>query len=437
MSQTDFKTEVHKKLLFIRSPQHSLVMVEKYLLKRGYEVFNEENLNTALEVIRDSNPDYIFIALDHIDHHIDAFFNQLVLNSKSVVVPYIVSVHNKDVLKLMQAQSSSPIKIHPPLTGPSIQRSILKYEKDLTKDHTVKESSQRERTSKKSDQTAVLKGTKFILNQDTEKSSRFDFKHQKYNGPKESLVLNKATKALKPKVLTTLQKSKINSFFENNIKQDLEKDLTQVVQNKTIEETTSGFTLLIECPGISGAFLFTSKFKFSLSEIEHHLNKFAEGLSNILSEKIEGDDRSIDQSSVFEVKISEVTDLDKIHVESNYQATLSTDSKQSFINFYNLENSPFSSQNKSENGHYLELDSSLIKIDSVITFDIYFELKQNQKFIRYLKDGATITSEIHKKLSLVPGLYTDIQSEYDWYKYAMSSFIENTITAKKTESTRD
>lgn len=419
------QTDVRRKLLFIRSPQHSLVVVEKYLTKRGYEVFIEDKLLSASQLIQKENPDYIFMALDHVDKNIDLLFNQLISSSKSVVIPYIVSVYNKDVLKLMQAQSSSAIKINPPLTGPSIQRAIVTYEKENAQEPI--------------EDSVLVKGPRFNLNSENESSSRVQFSTNK---TRDSLIINQAETTpapLKQRSFSEEQKNKINTFFEDYVKADLEKDLIRIMSEReaesaaTADQPNAGYTLLIECQGFSGAFLFTSKFKFKLSDIEEHLNKFASGVAELATEKTEGSQPPATQSKLFEIKLSEVSDLDQLHLTSNYNAVVCEDSLKSSINFYNLENNPFSNIKKSNDNSYLKLDPSLIKVNSVITFDIFFEFKQNKKFLRYLKDGTKINSEILNKLNVGPDLYTDSSSENSWYEYAMSSFIQNK-TAKKADS---
>ena len=59
-----------KTLFFIKSPGSNISAIELYLKKRGFQVFSESDLKTALIAAMKISPDYIFLAWDHTNERI-------------------------------------------------------------------------------------------------------------------------------------------------------------------------------------------------------------------------------------------------------------------------------------------------------------------------------------------------------------------------------
>lgn len=123
-------SEAQKKTLyFIKSPTHNLKAIENFLTKRNYEVITESDLKTSLMKIIEIRPDFIFMAWDHPNQKIATLPKAINQSIQSIIVPYSQSTA-KDVIRKLE-YSGFPNKIYPPLSGPAIERLILKLQKEF------------------------------------------------------------------------------------------------------------------------------------------------------------------------------------------------------------------------------------------------------------------------------------------------------------------
>lgn len=122
-TQTDNKTT----LLFVKNMNHQLGPVEKFLIKRGYNVIVENDIRTGLDRILATNPVYIFLAWDHKNENIRAMPKTIYQSCTGQVVPFIMSTQRDQILQL--ETSGFENKLYPPLSGPAIIRLIQKQEK--------------------------------------------------------------------------------------------------------------------------------------------------------------------------------------------------------------------------------------------------------------------------------------------------------------------
>lgn len=113
-----------KKLLFIKGPTDQLKSVESFLAKRNFSVYSEIDVKTASSKIMEIEPDFIFLAWDHIDPAIMGLPKLIAQASNAIVVPFTTSTKRESTRKLNVCQINP--KLYPPVSGPAIERLILK-----------------------------------------------------------------------------------------------------------------------------------------------------------------------------------------------------------------------------------------------------------------------------------------------------------------------
>jgi hypothetical protein len=126
-------TENAKKiLLFIKAPSHNLKSIEVFLGKRNFEVFSESDIKEALVKALELKPDFIFLAWDHPNPKIAQLPALIAQATLSTVVAYIMS-NTKEASRKLNVCSVN-LKLYPPISGPAIERLILKSEKNTATD---------------------------------------------------------------------------------------------------------------------------------------------------------------------------------------------------------------------------------------------------------------------------------------------------------------
>jgi hypothetical protein len=128
MQGNEKEDSVRKKILILKRSKLSLLGAEKFLSKRGYEVFSTEDLRTAVFKAMKLKPDYIFVAFDH-------------PNSKAAKLPKVFEqVLNAVTIPFVETQSSFALHsmkktnpkyfVAPPVIGPKIERVLFKIQVD-------------------------------------------------------------------------------------------------------------------------------------------------------------------------------------------------------------------------------------------------------------------------------------------------------------------
>lgn len=161
-TQTDKKTT----LFFVKNMTHQFGPVEKFLIKRGYNVIVENDVRTGLDRIMETNPAYIFLAWDHQNVNVRAMPKTIYQSCTGQIVPFIMSSQRDQILQL--ETSGFENKLYPPLSGPAIIRLIQKQEKrnQVFDQINSKKSSP---TAKKESEMIQVKS--FFTSEDEQKSN--------------------------------------------------------------------------------------------------------------------------------------------------------------------------------------------------------------------------------------------------------------------------
>jgi hypothetical protein len=131
-------TEESKKvLLFVTNLPENLKIVLSFLGKREFHVFVETEIKEAVVKVFEKKPDFIFIAWDHSDKKIMMLPKLLENSTASIMVPFINKNTKESIFRFGQCPLNP--KLYPPISGPAIERLILKHSKEDA-DHLSKVS---------------------------------------------------------------------------------------------------------------------------------------------------------------------------------------------------------------------------------------------------------------------------------------------------------
>lgn len=139
-------------LFFLKCPEHNLKALETFLSKRNFNIHIESEIKEGLAKAIELQPEFIFIAWDHEDPRIQALPKLLGQACSGQVVPYIMS-NNREANRKLTMCPINP-KLYPPVSGPSIERLVLKSNKQGSDTVSVRSSAS---TSDKKDDLITIK----------------------------------------------------------------------------------------------------------------------------------------------------------------------------------------------------------------------------------------------------------------------------------------
>lgn len=116
--------ETSKVLLFITDWPDQLKSVIAFLKKRNYDVHTVSDLKDSVTKIFEIHPQFVFLAWDHNDRKVTTFAKLLGQTTSAPIIPFI-NKNTKDSILRFGACPLSP-KLYPPLSGPAVERLVLK-----------------------------------------------------------------------------------------------------------------------------------------------------------------------------------------------------------------------------------------------------------------------------------------------------------------------
>lgn len=131
-------SDTKKILYFIKTEKQNLQAIEAFLSKRNFVVHMQSDVKEALIQIIELQPDFVFVAWNHENQRVTQIPALISQAGSCVVVPYIMANTKEAVRKLNICQLSP--KLFPPISGPAIERLILKYEKQNLLENTQRSS---------------------------------------------------------------------------------------------------------------------------------------------------------------------------------------------------------------------------------------------------------------------------------------------------------
>lgn len=181
-------------LFFVKNLAHQFDAVEKFLKKRGFKVFIEADIKTAIDRILEENPDYIFLSWDHKNENIRLMPKTIYASCTGQIVPFIMSTQRDQIIQL--ESSGFENKLYPPLSGPAIMRVISKHEKKSQ----IFEQINNKKTVEKKKQSNMIQVKSFFTQEDG-------------RGPQFNLKREKSLKDNERKMIANRSRGQINKFM--------------------------------------------------------------------------------------------------------------------------------------------------------------------------------------------------------------------------------
>jgi hypothetical protein len=417
-------TSTKYSVFFLKNAQHNTKSLEVYLERRDFTVQAASEVEIGIKKINEAQPGYVFAAWDHVDSSIQNIMSRI--PEDIVVIPYITSTSNSDTRKLTTLDV--PLKMFPPLTGPAIQRLILKYEKEK---HFFKSQNQSLESykidSSQDGTTFVSKGERFKESSPVI-SSRLP-KDEQGLAVFESITdlsLEKPTAQFSEHMHVKIsegQKQALEITFDTKIKEDLIEIIETVKETTTPDHKQSIYCMLIQSIDCSGLILLNTAWNINAEDAESAISSWANELT-FQYHKNEGI-KNIYQSEVFSVNAP--SDLDVIEVcntKSSLQKEILVDGKNTVMAFFDLQYNPFNLERVDNS--YLSVDYNCIKEASTITFDLFFQLKENKKMLKMFKKDSEISNKELNSVSqkkILP-LLISISDEILWFKYGVEVYLK-------------
>jgi hypothetical protein len=121
-------TELPKTMLILKANPASLATSEMFLRNRGWAVYSTCDVKEALLLLVDKKYSYIMISVDHANKKTH-MLPTLISHKFKIGVMTFAETQSANSYNLLTA-SSCEYKIYAPVTGPAIERCLLKYTRD-------------------------------------------------------------------------------------------------------------------------------------------------------------------------------------------------------------------------------------------------------------------------------------------------------------------
>lgn len=116
-------------LLIIKSHAQGLAPAESFLKNRDWVIKSTANLKEALIYLVQNQPQFVMVSIDHPNRKVRNLPKVLTQAFPVVVIAFSETASAAN-LKIL-SETSAEYAIFPPITGPSIERTVNKYYKDL------------------------------------------------------------------------------------------------------------------------------------------------------------------------------------------------------------------------------------------------------------------------------------------------------------------
>ncbi len=443
----------NKSLFFIISPDKKLTAIESFLKKRNYKVYIESDLKDALIRLIEIQPDFVFLALDHLNPKVSSLSKIIDQSIITHLIPFVHSSAREEIRKLNYGGFTH--KIFPPLSGPGIERLVLKIEKE--KSAEALQDALAQKSYLVENQTEIVKIKQMAVDHyNSTVVSADEEEQQKIKMQKSSVIIQKGARAqlLKSKneFLTKVKKSSLSEAKKKEIKKDLETqiksellDLIQTYQqdeepneqnkvvsidnNAPVVEAKSSIAkcLLIQSEKWCGYLVAYSNIEIELSALEPILKNWVnQRFENLLES---------DDSDYFEMKINPETFKAWAPMNAELYDSIQFNQTEIFISFFGIDPSELIMTFDEEN-ELIEIQLDLIPIDEDLQFSLHLHLPENKKFLLYTPAYQKLSPTQKKRLQdkKVDRLFTPAVFEKECKKLIIEHELKNLIEEIQIES---
>lgn len=121
---------VKKSLLILSATPASLIPAENFLVNRDWTVHATTDMKTALAYVVNERPQFVMVSVEHTDKKILSLPRLLKQTYPDMCVIVFAESTSLDSYRLL-AQAGGAYRVHPPITGPAIERAVHKYVREL------------------------------------------------------------------------------------------------------------------------------------------------------------------------------------------------------------------------------------------------------------------------------------------------------------------
>ncbi len=463
------------KIFLIKNSAFNSKSLEVFLKRRDFEIKTDTVFEGLQEKVDEFIPDYIMMPWDHLDPNMRNFLS-LIDSNQTPCISYITSTSTQDTRSLNAL--NFPLKLFPPISGPAVQRLILKIQKQrntqanktnrITSQAAAKTAVSQIYIAKGKRPGDIKKETQKVLSgiiddlkpefnfssitdltasvpissfsnsmnmqiSEAQKRSlayKFDSKIQKdliafAESQKKTNAAENSTQDLSDNISDLLNQFKNLQENDLNPSQSFKNEKSVNSLNQHLEKIIkSPYGLLIQSLDVSGLILFHADSPIEIDEAEVFMQEWS---NDLLTSFIKKDliNLSLHQSPIFNIQLPEHLDAFEIcQNKSALHKIVNIDGNKTIMSFFDLKHNPFNIETANDDNFFI-INLNCLTPNSSITFDLFYEMKQNEKVLKLFKTNSKMTEKelinIEQK-KLFP-LLVDSSYEINWYQYSVESFL--------------
>ena len=121
---------VTKSVLILNTDPRLMIQAQQFLSNRDWQVFITTQLKEALQYLITQKPSFFLVSVEHPQTHVENLMRMVMQTYPTVVIPFAEN-SNMNSFKLL-TQINARYRIFPPVTGPSVERAVNRFLKDLS-----------------------------------------------------------------------------------------------------------------------------------------------------------------------------------------------------------------------------------------------------------------------------------------------------------------
>lgn len=403
---------VQKSLFFITSESTQTPVIE-FLKKRDFLTASENQLSKALNKIIETQPDYLFISIDHADPKITTLISIFEQYTSSTIVAYIEN-ENKDSIKKIDSLHI-PYKISTTLTGPAVERVIQKHQKDQQL-ATISKHLQPKKLS--IDEVSYIKTKALALFEQDPKKIKLNLQKEQIKRKNELLSKTKLEN------FNDTKKTELANSFRDKLQTQLIQTLSQLTSTQEIKnENTSlseAYCLLVQSEHWCGYLIFYSDLDVQFTAILPILIQWLQSVFTNLY--------PINNSDHFKVSLQKETFQDWAHNRADFVTEFELNSKKNYLYLIAIKPNEMM-MNIDEENHLIQFRLEQIPTETDLNLTLYLHLPENKKYIIYTPLNQKLSIDQKKRLidRNIDKLFTPFDFEQEFKKIVVENQVNQLI----------
>jgi len=345
-------------IYFIKGVGQDLSSIEAFLNKREFQAYSHSDKAVCLKQIEQIKPQYIFISFDRSDGEHENILQEVYNITTGIVIPFCFASQAEFIARLDHSQFE--FKLYPPITGPSVQRTINKLSKtlNLIDDSILTQPKQAEPLN---DLTLRQMFNDFSINNPYEKKNELPKDPTKLSGDLKKSLEETFESEVQPKLIELVSNPEPSNY--------------QVDQ---IFNTNQVFVLIIQEKSWTGYLALASEAALNTDKAFIILNEWVK--------------KNLNPNSVHKSSPHMVLQIPMINfpafsqIKADHSQNFQVDHKEVVVSLFAF--SPFEVLNTpTENFNYIEVPVEFLKPKLDLPFEVYLFLPENNKFLNYIKLG--------------------------------------------------